>query len=79
MLAIFVAIICWQFAPQIQALISGSTKPAQTLRARESSVYYRRCLEARATGAAPIYRGQPGYREGLDGDLDGIACEPIRY
>ncbi|WP_147075217.1 thermonuclease family protein, partial [Meiothermus hypogaeus] len=31
-----------------------------------SSVYYRNCAEARAAGAAPIYRGQPGYRPGLD-------------
>ncbi|MDI1295200.1 MAG: excalibur calcium-binding domain-containing protein, partial [bacterium] len=37
-----------------------------------------RCREARAAGAAPIYRGQPGYGEHMDGDHDGIACEPIR-
>ncbi len=42
----------------------------------ESSVYYRRCADARAAGAAPIYAGEPGYREGLDADGDGIACEP---
>jgi hypothetical protein len=41
-------------------------------------VYYYRCDEARAAGAAPIYRGQPGYRPGLDADGDGIACEPYR-
>lgn len=40
-----------------------------------SSVYYRSCAEARAAGAAPIYRGQPGYRPGLDRDGDGVACE----
>ncbi len=44
----------------------------------EQSVYYSRCDEARAAGKAPIDAGQPGYREGLDGDGDGIACEPIR-
>ncbi|MDX8357869.1 excalibur calcium-binding domain-containing protein [Sphingopyxis terrae] len=27
---------------------------------------------------APIYRGEPGYREGLDADADGVACEPYR-
>lgn len=43
-----------------------------------SSTYYRSCREAWAVGAAPLYRGQPGYRIGLDGDLDGIACEPFR-
>ena len=42
------------------------------------SVYYSGCNEARAAGVAPIYRGQPGYREGMDGDGDGIACEPYR-
>ena len=39
-------------------------------------VYYRRCADARAAGAAPIRRGEPGYREALDRDLDGVACEP---
>ncbi|ODU25725.1 MAG: calcium-binding protein [Sphingopyxis sp. SCN 67-31] len=40
--------------------------------------YWRRCADARAAGVAPIYRGQPGYRDGLDADADGIACEPYR-
>jgi micrococcal nuclease len=39
---------------------------------------YRSCREARAAGAAPMYRGQPGYSPSLDGDGDGIACEPYR-
>ena len=34
------------------------------------------CNDARAAGTAPIYRGEPGYREEMDGDSDGIACEP---
>lgn len=34
------------------------------------------CNAARAAGTAPIYAGEPGYREGMDGDGDGIACEP---
>jgi hypothetical protein len=44
----------------------------------EQSVYYSGCNEARAAGVAPIYRGQPGYREEMDGDGDGVACEPYR-
>lgn len=40
-----------------------------------SNVYYPNCAAARAAGAAPIYRGQPGYRPGLDRDGDGVACE----
>lgn len=38
-------------------------------------VYFKNCAEARAAGAAPLYKGQPGYREKMDGDRDGIACE----
>jgi endonuclease YncB( thermonuclease family) len=49
---------------------------ARQTRGRASMVYYRNCAEARAAGAAPIYRGQPGYRQEMDGDGDGIACEP---
>ncbi len=52
-----------------------STKEAQRI---ESSVYYAGCHEVRASGKAPLYAGQPGYREGMDGDHDGIACEPHR-
>lgn len=37
--------------------------------------YYKNCDEARAAGAAPMHRGEPGYREGLDRDKDGIACD----
>jgi hypothetical protein len=29
----------------------------------------------RAAGAAPLYRGQPGYSSKLDRDGDGVACE----
>ena len=40
------------------------------------AVYFRNCDEARAAGRAPIRRGEPGYRPQMDGDNDGIACEP---
>ena len=36
---------------------------------------YANCAAARAAGAAPLHRGDPGYRSGLDRDGDGIACE----
>ncbi|GGI01600.1 calcium-binding protein [Arthrobacter liuii] len=38
-------------------------------------VYYVNCAEAVAAGAAPLYAGTAGYRSGLDGDGDGVACE----
>ena len=40
-----------------------------------TGTYYPTCDAARATGAAPLHRGQPGYRPDLDGDGDGLACE----
>ena len=45
---------------------------------RVANVYYAGCNEVRAAGKAPLFQGQPGYRVGMDGDLDGIACEPHR-
>lgn len=45
-------------------------------RAPEAGDYWHGCHDARAAGTAPIYRGEPGYRPGMDGDSDGIACEP---
>lgn len=60
---------------EAQRLNSGSDVDS---RKSEVSVYYTRCDEARAAGVAPIYRGEPGYRAGLDRDGDGVACEPYR-
>jgi micrococcal nuclease len=36
---------------------------------------WRNCTEAREAGAAPVYRGDPGYGPHLDRDGDGIGCE----
>ena len=38
--------------------------------------FYPNCSWARSAGAAPINRGEPGYRKKLDADDDGVACEP---
>lgn len=60
----------------------GSTfrpKPQTVATSTNTSTWsYRNCREARAAGAAPLYRGQPGYGPHMDGDGDGIACEPYR-
>jgi hypothetical protein len=67
-----------------RATILGAIKPIAVLtgvvRARDPQLgdYWRGCDDARAAGTAPIYSGEPGYREGMDGDSDGIACEPYR-
>lgn len=36
------------------------------------------CSEARAAGAAPVRRGDPGYGPHLNRDNDGVGCEPYR-
>ena len=46
--------------------------------ARVANWSYRNCAEARRAGAAPLRRGQPGYGAHMDGDGDGVACEPFR-
>jgi hypothetical protein len=46
--------------------------------AREASVTYSGCNAVRRLGLAPLRRGQPGYRSWMDGDNDGLACEPVR-
>ncbi len=53
--------------------VSAPTSPPPP--ASPSPVYYANCDAARAAGAAPIRRGQPGYRPPLDRDSDGVACE----
>lgn len=55
----------------------GPLKPTAP-QALQESKFYRNCAAARAAGVAPIYAGQPGYRDELDADSDGIACEPYR-
>jgi hypothetical protein len=36
---------------------------------------FRNCTAARAAGAAPVRRGDPGYGTHLDRDGDGVGCE----
>jgi Excalibur calcium-binding domain len=55
---------------------NGTPILAASASSTNSSAYYRYCDEARSAGAAPLYRGEPGYRPALDRDGDGVACEP---
>ncbi|MGW6705283.1 excalibur calcium-binding domain-containing protein [Streptomyces sp. NPDC054956] len=64
------------------AATPGKTKPgtgpgasSPTPAPGPKDVYYKSCAEAKAAGAAPIRRGQPGYGKHLDRDNDGIACD----
>lgn len=49
--------------------------PAPAAPPAPTAVHYANCAAARAAGAAPLRAGQPGYREQMDGDRDGVACE----
>ncbi len=40
--------------------------------------YFSGCNDARAAGYESIRRDEPSYRAEMDGDGDGIACEPYR-
>jgi hypothetical protein len=73
-----VAVAAWNLAPQLTSAWTLAVVSPEEVSAVEQSVYYRNCDAARGAGAAPIYAGQAGYREGMDGDNDGIACEPFR-
>jgi hypothetical protein len=57
----------------------GNSAPPQVRRPQQffgsGPVHFPNCASARAAGAAPLRRGDPGYRPGLDRDDDGVACE----
>ncbi|MDX2394719.1 excalibur calcium-binding domain-containing protein [Streptomyces sp. DK15] len=53
----------------------GSTGGTTGTTGGGGGTYYKNCDAAKAAGAAPIRRGQPGYRDALDRDKDGIACD----
>lgn len=59
-----------------RAAVAEADRAART--PSRASVYYRNCNEARAAGVTPLYRGDPGYGAHMDGDGDGVACEPYR-
>jgi micrococcal nuclease len=64
------------------AAVASSVSPSPYLppspdapSATGDNLYLDSCAQARAAGRAPLYRAEPGYRPGLDGDGDGTACE----
>jgi len=78
-----------QAANATRTALPRQATPARTQRAFEQSTpivhavtprqsAFPNCDAARAAGAAPVYAGEPGYGAHLDGDDDGIGCEPHR-
>lgn len=57
------------------AAATPQPQPQQGFVSQPQQGSYRNCSEARAAGAAPLYRGQAGYNPRLDRDGDGVACE----
>ena len=53
----------------------GTARSPAAPRRLASDVYFANCAAARAEGAAPVRRGDPGYASHLDRDNDGVACE----
>ncbi|TKG73436.1 thermonuclease family protein [Prauserella endophytica] len=45
---------------------------------REPEPYYANCRDVWEADAAPLHRWEPGYREELDRDGDGVACDRDR-
>ena len=62
-------------APQPTPKPTVAPKPPAVPKPPPADVYYANCDAVRAAGAAPIYRGQPGYSSKLDRDGDGVGCE----
>jgi hypothetical protein len=68
--ALFTAVSRWEAISAVWPEHAASAAPAP------ARVYYASCAAARAAGQGPMHRGHPGYREALDADRDGWACEP---
>jgi hypothetical protein len=62
-------------APPPAPVVIPTSPPAALPPVPKSTVSYGSCDEVRAAGAAPIYKGEPGYSTKLDRDKDGIACD----
>ncbi|MGY1706322.1 DUF1524 domain-containing protein [Geodermatophilus sp. SYSU D00697] len=55
--------------------LPGNGGPAAPESVPAGEVSYPDCAAVRAAGAAPIRRGEPGWRDTFDGDGDGVGCE----
>jgi hypothetical protein len=71
-------ITCAAVAVFLLVFVQAQVQTPMTAREWQMPVYFSGCDAARAAGAAPIYEGEPGYRPEMDGDSDGVACEPHR-
>lgn len=70
------------FTADGRAILSAGLRPAAApdgqTREPQAGDYWADCAAARRAGVSSIRDGEPGYREEMDGDGDGVACEPYR-
>ena len=66
---------CHRGGPAQRSLLAPAARFAPAKRSSSPSQSFANCAEARAAGAAPVRRGDPGYASHLDRDNDGIGCE----
>lgn len=59
----------------VTTTLVAAPRPVVATTAAAVIVNYKSCAEAKAAGAAPLHRGDPGYSTNLDRDGDGVACE----
>jgi len=58
-----------------KAAPAKSNRALSVLSLSTGNATFANCSEARAAGAAPVRRGDPGYSPRLDRDGDGVGCE----
>jgi hypothetical protein len=61
-----------EISPELEREIEAMKEPEYRV---EPVPSYATCEDVRAAGKAPIYPGQPGYKDSFDRDNDGIGCE----
>lgn len=61
---------------RIPVAVETPTQPAPVdPRIPPKGAYFRNCESMWAQGFGPVYRGEPGYRNGLDPAATGVACQ----
>jgi hypothetical protein len=75
--ATFLVVVAGGLAgPDLLQQIEVATATANMQPSVSTSTYYPSCGAAHAEGVYSITQGKPGYRQELDADGDGLACEP---
>ncbi|WP_281421680.1 excalibur calcium-binding domain-containing protein [Novilysobacter antarcticus] len=62
-------------SPKLSSSSRQTLSPTRLAPAPSKRGVFHNCAAARAAGAAPVRRGDPGYGPHLDRDNDGIGCE----